>query len=69
MEQIQGLSKRKTEALVAQQLPPAKVKRETIRKVAVSQALPPAEDIKKVQSRLKAEGEKLPKQIKKLKNG
>ena len=41
MEQIQGLSKRKTEALIAQQLPPAKVKRETIRKVAVSQVLPP----------------------------
>ena len=43
LEQIQGLSKRKTEALVAQQLPPAKVKRENIRKVAVSQALPPVE--------------------------
>jgi len=29
--------------------------------------LPPAEDIKKVQSRLKSEGKKLPKQVKKLK--
>ena len=41
LEQTQGLSKRKTEALVAKQLPPAKVKRETIRKVAVTSLLPP----------------------------
>jgi 5-methylcytosine-specific restriction endonuclease McrA len=41
LEQTQGLSKRKTEALVVKQLPPAKVKRETIRKVAVTPSLPP----------------------------
>jgi hypothetical protein len=35
----------------------------------IPERLPPAEDIKKVQSRLKAEGKKLPKQIKKLKRG
>ena len=35
----------------------------------IPERLPPAEDVKKVQSRLKAEGRKLPKQIKKLKKG
>ena len=43
LEQTQGLSKRKTEALVAQQLPPAKVKREIVRKVVVTKSLPPVE--------------------------
>jgi hypothetical protein len=41
LDQTQGLSKRRTEALVAQQLPPAKVARESIRKVAVTKPLPP----------------------------
>lgn len=41
LEQTQGLSKRKTEALVAQQLPLAKVARESMRTVAVSKPLSP----------------------------
>ena len=67
LEQTQGLSKRKTEALVVKQLPPAKVKRETIRKVAVTPSLPPVKTdnptgllFEKPQSRIESEPPKAP---------